>query len=327
MKKIVLFNNKGGVGKTTFLFHLGYALESLGKKIFFVDLDPQCNLTTYLLTDSEIEEQINAKETIYDGVSPLIEGTGDISELKPFKKKDRNIWLLSGDIKLSQFEDILASAWLESMAGQQRGFRIISSIYRIIDKISRVKDIDYILIDVGPNLGSLNKTTLLACDNFFIPVIPDLFSIRGLENIGKIFIQWITQWENMKSKLDLNFSIQEGKPTFSGYIDQNFNIYRADKTKSWEYWSKIIPEKIDSNIVKPFKENSKDLVIDLNGGFNCLGKFKNYHSLAPLSQKLLKPIFELKYNDEGMNAEYNNVIKQCKVEFNEIAEKVTQFLN
>lgn len=46
MKKIVFFNNKGGVGKTTFTYHIGYALEKIGKKVLFVDADPQCNLTT-----------------------------------------------------------------------------------------------------------------------------------------------------------------------------------------------------------------------------------------------------------------------------------------
>lgn len=48
MKNIVFFNNKGGVGKTTFTYHIGFALEQLGKKILFVDADPQCNLSSYL---------------------------------------------------------------------------------------------------------------------------------------------------------------------------------------------------------------------------------------------------------------------------------------
>ena len=68
MKKIVLFNNKGGVGKTTFLFHLGFALEHLDKKILFVDLDPQCNLTTYLLEESEIENEFQSRKTVYNGI-------------------------------------------------------------------------------------------------------------------------------------------------------------------------------------------------------------------------------------------------------------------
>ena len=45
MKIISLFNNKGGVGKSTLGFHLGYALSEMGIKTLMVDLDPQCNLT------------------------------------------------------------------------------------------------------------------------------------------------------------------------------------------------------------------------------------------------------------------------------------------
>ena len=51
MKTIAFFNNKGGVGKTTFTFHLGYALERIGKKVLFADLDPQCNLTAHICSD------------------------------------------------------------------------------------------------------------------------------------------------------------------------------------------------------------------------------------------------------------------------------------
>lgn len=47
MKSIVFFNNKGGVGKTTFTYHIGFALEQAGKKILFVDADPQCNLSSH----------------------------------------------------------------------------------------------------------------------------------------------------------------------------------------------------------------------------------------------------------------------------------------
>ena len=45
MKIISLFNNKGGVGKSTLVFHLGCALGEMGKKTLLVDLDPQCNMT------------------------------------------------------------------------------------------------------------------------------------------------------------------------------------------------------------------------------------------------------------------------------------------
>jgi cellulose biosynthesis protein BcsQ len=47
---ISIFNNKGGVGKTTLTFHLAHALSELGHKVLAIDLDPQCNLSIYSLS-------------------------------------------------------------------------------------------------------------------------------------------------------------------------------------------------------------------------------------------------------------------------------------
>ena len=55
MKIISVFNNKGGVGKSTLSFHLGKALGLMGKKVLFVDLDPQCNLTISAMRENELE--------------------------------------------------------------------------------------------------------------------------------------------------------------------------------------------------------------------------------------------------------------------------------
>ncbi|MFH0924044.1 MAG: ParA family protein [bacterium] len=64
MKIISLFNNKGGVGKSTLGFHLGYALSQLGNNILFIDLDPQCNLTISGL-DEEKLHKIWEEEDLY----------------------------------------------------------------------------------------------------------------------------------------------------------------------------------------------------------------------------------------------------------------------
>ena len=56
MKIISVFNNKGGVGKSTLSFHLGKALGLMGKKVLFVDLDPQCNLTISAMRERELEK-------------------------------------------------------------------------------------------------------------------------------------------------------------------------------------------------------------------------------------------------------------------------------
>jgi chromosome partitioning protein len=52
---VSLFNNKGGVGKTTFLFHVAHRLADIGKTVLMVDCDSQCNLTAYSLPEAAID--------------------------------------------------------------------------------------------------------------------------------------------------------------------------------------------------------------------------------------------------------------------------------
>lgn len=77
MKTIAFFNNKGGVGKTTFTFHLGYALEQIGKRVLFVDLDPQCNLTAHICSENIIEEAWGEQgNSLYKAIEPIVTGAG-----------------------------------------------------------------------------------------------------------------------------------------------------------------------------------------------------------------------------------------------------------
>lgn len=328
-KKIVLFNNKGGVGKTTFLYHLGYALEKEGKRILFVDLDPQCNLTSNMLTDVKIQKIWDEKKSIFKSVEPSIKGTGDIATANPVKMEDREIYLIPGDILLSEFEETLAGAWVESLAGQEVGFRKTSAIHRIIDAVATAYKVDYVLIDVGPNLGSLNRSVLLSCDYFFVPLVPDLYSLRGLENIGKTFKKWIEDWDDAKKRFLKNnegivLDLQNGKPVFAGWINQQFNIYHQKPTKAYATWTELIPKYIQKHVIDILKSIDENMVKDLNGGTHKLGDFKSYHSLAPLSQELKKPIFELK-SKEAQGQHWKYVIK-CRADFKELACKIIKHL-
>ena len=77
MKKIVLFNHKGGVSKTTTTFNLGWKFAEKGRKVLLVDGDPQCNLTSLFLGetfDEYYEDQETKFENIKDGVKAAFEG-------------------------------------------------------------------------------------------------------------------------------------------------------------------------------------------------------------------------------------------------------------
>lgn len=332
VKKIVFFNNKGGVGKTTLLYHLGYALQERGKKILFVDLDPQCNLTASICQDDEIEDFWQRKESVYHSIEPLIKGTGDVKVCRPYKDKDKNVWLLIGDILLSDFEETLSQGWIDVLGSRDRGFLVTSALFRLIEETASANKIDYAFIDVGPNLGSLNRAVLLSCDNYLIPLIPDLFSLRGLQNMGDTFKRWMDEWKEAvkrfkeKKEESLDFPIQDGTPVFTGYTGQQFNIYRRERTKAWSFWKDKIPLYIKKYIVDKVKGYDGELVRDLNSGSYHLGDFRNYHSLIPKSQEKRKPVFYLGPKD-GVLGQHTKTVDECKVAFEELAEKLDENLN
>ncbi|PLK43034.1 ParA family protein [Emticicia sp. TH156] len=321
MKTIAFFNNKGGVGKTTFTYHLGYSLETLGKRVLFVDLDPQCNLTAHIFDDNEINQSWGpGGNSIHKAVEPIISGAGDFKTIPPHKVSNRNIWVFMGDLLLTDFDGELSSAWTQILAGQERGFRVTSAIYRLINEFATKNNIDYVLIDLGPNLGSLNRAILLGCDNFIVPMIPDLFSLRGSQNLGRVFADWIKNYELAKARIgSVPFNIQNGKPIFSGYVLQQFNVYRNRKTKAYAHWGSQIPHYVQQYVVNPLVAIDPNLALNLQN-FQ-VAEFKNYHTLLPMAQESLKPIFELTSQD-GVVGGHFQYVDDCKAEFRQIGKKI-----
>ena len=61
MKTLAFFNNKGGVGKTTLIYHLAWMFADMGKRVFVADLDPQANVTSMFLPESELEKLLGSR--------------------------------------------------------------------------------------------------------------------------------------------------------------------------------------------------------------------------------------------------------------------------
>ena len=225
MQIISVFNNKGGVGKTTLSFHLAHALAGLGHRVLAVDLDPQCNLSIYALPVERIQEiwdeensyidepgfeaaksAVSAKKfnevcgkprTIHFLLKPTEEGTGPLGKLPPPIALKENLHLIPGRLTLHMFEEALAKRWSEAFVGAPLALRTLGEIRKIITDYANEYKYDYVIVDTSPSLGQLNKTILTTVDAFLVPCAPDLFSLYGIRNIGNSLHRWTSELQTL----------------------------------------------------------------------------------------------------------------------------------
>ena len=155
---LTFFNNKGGVGKTTLVYHLSWMFSELGIKTLVVDCDPQANLTAAFLDESELLTLWNHADdkvarTLYEAVRPLTKVSN--YTLPVLKTINQNLYLLPGDLGLSAFEDELSEDWTKALGDntKDRAMQILSSFWRISQEKAREIEANLIVFDVGPNLG------------------------------------------------------------------------------------------------------------------------------------------------------------------------------
>ncbi len=330
MKSIAFFNHKGGVGKTTMLFNIAIEFGRLGKKVLMVDFDAQANLTAIALPDETLEKLYEPDAhgvTVAHAFAPLVSGAGDVVAPEPIEVREGSIWLLPGDIRLSNFEEILPSSWTESLAGTERGFRITSAPFRLWTEIGDQLGVDYVFIDLGPNVGPMNRAVLIGANYLVVPMASDLFSLRALPSVGQSMTTWIEQWNtaNAHPIVDqLKFPIQAGRPKLLGYVSQQFNIYRGDPTQAFQNWIKKTPGLIEGgllSVLRAHPDGSGGTLADPADGAPEIGSLKNYHSLVPHAQSLRQAIFEME-QDEVILANQLKRARASEEDFRALADVI-----
>lgn len=329
MKTLCVFNNKGGVGKTTLLCNLAatFAL-TYGKKVLVVDADPQCNATAYMLPEAKVEK-LYASPTDGSTINSLItalrrsKGFGSIPVTR---SAGFGLDLVAGDPKFSLAEDFLAKDWFEATNGQERGLKT-TYFLKYLTSWAESQDYDYVFFDIGPSLGAINRTVLLTCDFFILPMSSDIFSLRGLQNIQVAIQGWLKginrglevfEEENGgRFVADAGVNISTGGIKFLGYVTQQYTAKTVGGKKQ--------PVKSFERIIKRIGPAIKKSLIDpLNGGIVMdykLGEIPYFQSLVPMSQTAAKPIFSLKSADGVVGAHFDKV-KEFSGVINSIAERV-----
>jgi len=328
---IAFFNNKGGVGKTTLVYHLSWTLADMERKVLCADLDPQANLTSSFLEDDRLEELWPdglQKKTVYGAVEPLVRGVGDILE-KPYTAEiNYYLHLLPGDLELSRFEDELSHQWPLCSDGKERAFRVISAFWRIIQNSGHEVGAQLVLIDLGPNLGAINRAALIASDFLVIPLTPDLYSLQGLKNVGPTVRDWREEWKERRKKNPLkDLQLPEGNIQPLGYVVLQHSV-RADRpVKTYERWVTRIPEVYASEVME--QESQAQTSLNQTDP-NCLGLVKHYRSLIPMSMEAFKPMFHLLPADGAVGSHYHAVqeagknFKQLALEIESRYKKMSQ---
>lgn len=319
IKVITFFNNKGGVGKTTTVYHVAWMLSEMGIKSIAIDLDPQSNLTSMFLSDDRLETIYESEEpcTVLNSINPII--SGDPYEPVHIEPITSKLGLILGDLALSTFEDKLSDAWLKCLDGDAYSFRIMSIFNTIINDAAQRFHAKYILIDVGPNLGAINRAVLLSSDYMIIPVASDLFSLQGIKNIGATLHTWKRQWDKRleQKPAKTTFTIPNGNIKPAGYIVMQYSAKESRPVQSYLRWANRIP--------RIFKEYVLNDNIPTNytveNDPNCIGLLKHYRSLAPMSMEAHKPIFLLKPADGAIGA-HLYAVKKSYEEFQLFTENI-----
>ena len=323
---LTFFNNKGGVGKTSLIYHLAWMFSHLNKKTLIADIDPQANLTAAFLDDEIINDLWNIKttaNTIYQCVKPLI-GIGDISEPEIYQISE-NLFLLPGDVALSGFEDQLSNEWPKSLDTKNlyRPLRILSSFWQLLQKASDKTQADIILVDIGPNLGAINRSVLIAADFVVIPMAADLFSLQGLKNLGPTLQDWKKAWEKrLNNWLDSDdkkespdLQLPEGKMQAIGYLCQQYSTRLSRPVRSYDRWVQKIPAVFRESVL-----NEKTFTdIKQEDDPYCLAIIKHFRSLVPMAQEHRKPIFDLTVAD-GAIGSHAGAVTTAKEDFAKLAK-------
>ncbi len=320
MKTIAFFNNKGGVGKTTLVYHLACMIAERGETVLAVDLDPQANLTSMFLTEDQLELLWPTGEhpkTIFGALRPIIRGLGDV-QAPHLEQINARLGLVVGDLALSTFEDKLSDAWPRCHNRDESAFRTMTAFYRSVRQAATQSGAQWVMIDVGPNLGAINRAALIASQHVVIPLGPDLFSLQGLRNLGPSLRAWRASWQELSAKNpDPSMELPSGQIEPLGYVVMQHGMRENRPPKAYQRWINRFPNEYRESVLNEEPSGT----ISASADPYCLAMLKHYRSLMPMAMEARKPVFSLKPADGAIGA-HGEAVRNAYTDFLALARRI-----
>ncbi|MFM0394247.1 ParA family protein [Paraburkholderia phytofirmans] len=325
MKSVAMFNNKGGVGKTTLTCNLAsFIATEFNLRVLVVDCDPQCNATQLIMGVPAAaslytgEENAPRISTITDVLKPIEDGDSTISTDLTFLGANSNrfhVDLLAGHPAFAVIEDRLGAAWSLVKGRDKQGFRQTNWNTLLCRYLEDKYDL--VLYDLGPSLGSINRSVLMGCEHFLTPLGSDVFSIIGVKNISSWLDNWIGDykhsWDALKDAERTDLSERYGVlPTpaiiggYVGYTVQQYitKSYGKERraTKAYESIIGSVDAEIHSALHGYYSP-----ALTADPSLAKLGDIPHLYSLVPLAQKKAVPIHGLQSVDGLVGSQFSAV--------------------
>lgn len=332
VKIISLFNNKGGVSKTTTTFHLGWKLAEKGYRVLIVDTDPQCNLTGLCLSTnkhSRLEDfYANNNYNIVTALSPVFNGEPvplTASECYSFPQNS-NLFLLPGHINFSKYDTSYTIA--ENLSDSLSALKNVPGAFRtLLLETAEAKALDYILVDMSPNISSTNANILMSSDYFILPCAPDYYCYMAVQSLMDVFPRWNATYEKMRKDpvfQKASYKINDHAPQFIGTIQQRYRPRNGAPSKAFKEWIDDIDSLVKEHFV-PILEEQHMVILYNEANYDEMYNLINiadFNSLIAQSQEHNTPVFMLTQEQIKKQGKVWETMQKNIETFNETFDKL-----
>ena len=336
---ISLIDSTGSPGTTAAGFCLGWHLAKQGKRVLLVDCNPGCRLTSMVIGLNNAEDVDSILGT-RDGLPlNIMEGLRPVFELQPMPLTpafltpvvgNDDLFLLPGHVALAEGEELLGLAQdLGSAADSLSNFP--GAVHHLLAKTASANEIDYIVIDTPPAMGSL-KQNIFSVSNYFVVVVSsDDFSEAAIQSLSKMLPKW-RKWSERASRhkpfIKASYPFPNICPKFLGHIGHEMRLQGSHAkgakgsapnfTLSDSIRKMLIPELEEAGMmlsgdeyfevdaINPMQTHWRDdlgqFAVDLRDGFHGTTKIRS-HSVAAVDEAVLCRNFGRLVFDAAQQAE------------------------
>ncbi len=327
MSKIVtVFNNKGGVGKSTICWNIADSLARRGRRVLLIDFDPQCNLSIAVLGEGIFVQQLPTQNvpygtTIRAFLQRFLQNTGgEEIFLQKGAHTHANVDLIAGDFWLNVYADSLnVGADLLSGTGLSRYVALLKIVEEAEKKSGN--SYDFVFVDLPPSFGALVRAAFYSSDYYIVPCTSDNFSVYCISLIGQMVPSFIKDWQSglqrfMSSNPHFTEFNNLGRPVFAGWIFNGFDtacrrrspaeiqggaplgekeMVQADRTMH----DRVVTA-VEEDLVKYLREHIQgyDPIAEMPHGSYRIGDIEDLNVLIQNSLWLNVPIGQLEHHQQ-----------------------------